>query len=342
MEETKNVQEDQKTNVVSAADGVPVVTVIDTDNSGKGRYSWLKKGDVYEFTTTDESLDTGFKAPMMSMIIGEVDSVRNNIVKLAAWAYTSEPEKVRPESEIVVVSCNDIVIKDWYKFMNARMKKVSVTSLVKGNEEDSEEYDLLEHNFAQHLVEDASSGRISIVKHDEKLYVMPTPEQAVFEEFGGRKPDLVVKYSVDERIKTAFCEITDIVKKNNLEAIFGHDVVLDVESYEEIVFTISYNAVDEKADNGDTNNTIHDFDGLNPHLFMNAIEAADTIERDDDSQYIIVVPMSADKAEVTLTDDPHSILHSRHLIGKEVIVYGPVKNNYFSNISDTFRHYTLV
>ena len=88
--------------------------------------------------------------------------------------------------------------------------------------------------------------------------------------------------------------------------------------------------------------TINDFDGLNPHLFTNAIEAADTIDAGDDSQYIIVVPISADKAEVTLTDDPHSILHSRHLIDKEVIVYGPVKNNYFANISDAFRHYTLV
>jgi hypothetical protein len=77
-------------------------------------------------------------------------------------------------------------------------------------------------------------------------------------------------------------------------------------------------------------------------LFTNAIEAVDTIDANDDSQYIIVVPMSADKAEVTLTDDPHSILHSRHLIGKEVIVYGPVKNNYFANISDAFRSSTLV
>ena len=102
MEETKNVQEDQKTNVVSAADGVPVVTLIDTDNSGKGRYSWLKKGDVYEFTTADESLDTDFKAPMMSMIIGEVDSVKNNIVKLAAWAYTSEPEKYVQEVRLLL------------------------------------------------------------------------------------------------------------------------------------------------------------------------------------------------------------------------------------------------
>ena len=355
MEETKNVQEnvqeeEQKTNKVSAAEGEPVVTVIDTTDSGKGRYSWLKKGDVYEFTIVDEGLDTGFKVPMVSMIIGEVSSVKNNVVKLAAWAYTSEPDKIRPATDITVVSCADLTLKDWYKFMYARMKEVYYDDVMERTEEESEEYDLLKHNFAKHLVEDASMGRTSIVKHNDKLYVMPTPEQAVYNEYGGRKLNVVVKYSPDERVKTAFCEVTNIVRTMSgsldivdLSAIFGHDVVLDVASYEEICST-AFDAINEK-ETSDSSTIVSEVTDpvVKQHIlkenkktvtkyFEKAVDAASAIDAADERQYIIIVPKDDMKAEVILTDDPHSILHSRHLLGKDVILNGPYTN--YSNVMD--------
>lgn len=343
MEETKNTQEEeQKTNKVSAAEGEPVVTVIDTSNSGKGRYSWLKKGDVYEFTIVDEGLDTGFNVPMVSMIIGEVSSVKNNVVKLAAWAYTSEPDKIRPATDIAVVSCADLSLKDWYKFMDARLEQVYYDDIMERTEEECEEYDLLKHNFAKHLVEDASMGRTSIVKYNGKLYVMPTPEQAVYNDYGGRKIDVVVKYSADERIKTAFCEATNIIRSmtsdmDNLSTIFGHDVVLSVESYEEIC-TAAFDAIDEKdASAGSTIESEVTDPNVKEHIlkenkktitkyFEKAVDAASAIDAADERQYIIIVPKDDTKAEVILTDDPHSILHSRHLLGKDVILNGPYTN----------------
>jgi len=208
----------------------------------------------------------------------------------------------------------------------------------------SEELKLVEHIFAKRITEDASEGRTTIVKKNDRLFVFPCPENAKLVQ------------------QEAYCEVTDIVKMmvndfDNLHTVFGHNNVMEFTDYEHSVSTIhdmnhisAEETVTDTVDNGvvtEVNEPVkqqalNDFDGLKPYLFENGIEAAETIDVEDDNQYIIIVPTSADKAEITLTDDPHSILHSRHLLGKEVIVYGPIKNNYYANITDAFVNSTLI
>lgn len=338
----------------SAVDADVVVTPKHNANYFS-KFKSLEKGNAYEFIILDDR-ENGHVG-----IIGEVDAVTEDTVKLAAWAYSSEPEIIRAASDIIVVEVSELQPEKWYKFMSCRSRSLrdtikhmgvtiedigNDTQVMKTEQKDdlSEELKLVEHIFAKRITEDASEGRTTIVKKSDRLFVFPCPENAKLVQ------------------QEAYCEVTDIVKMmvndfDNLHTVFGRNNVMEFTDYEWSVSTIhdmnrisAEETVTDTVDNGvvtEVNEpvkqqTINDFDGLNPHLFTNAIEAADTIDAGDDSQYIIVVPISADKAEVTLTDDPHSILHSRHLIDKEVIVYGPVKNNYFANISDAFRHYTLV
>jgi len=307
----------------------------------------LKKGDVYEFTIVDEGLDT-VRIPMVSVIIGEVKSMNNNMVKLAAWAYSNEPSIIRSESEITVVNCSDVSLDDWYKFMQTRLNQVYLEELNNGNDEISEEYEMLRHNFAKHLVEDVTTNRVSLVlKPDQpgsalEYYLYATPAKIFML---GEEPICKVTEELKMVVKD-FCDIP---------VVFGHDVVVKYADYCRQVQAVKeatdkYVAEQLSTNNeakSSTNNAVDEEhavknDGIKPLHFASGIEAAAGIDAADDRQYIIIVPKDNNKAEVTLTDDSHSILHSRHLIGKEVIVYGPVTDNYYANITDAFLHSKLI
>lgn len=344
------MQEQEQKNIICAEDAGPVVSVLTEEQEGKGRYSFLQKGDVYQFTVIDEVSEALCNAP--SIIIGEVDSVTNKMIKLASWAYKKEPTVIRAASDIIAIECEDIALDDWYRFMDARLKSLSQTEKKNIGEEYTEEYKLIEHNFAKHIVEDITRGRVSMVhKPASKMSKDDKDRYFIYP-----KPSKIFMYS-----EGPFCEITEQIMKmvNNLEnipVVFGHDVIVDFLDYQVEVEKVRNNAnkhieqqFDEKnADELKSTKEALDalignekaetptalvFNDINVTVFGNAKEAAKYIDEDSEETFIIFNKKDDDTVLLTLTDDVQSILHSRKIIKKnKTIVVGPIKGDINGNI----------
>lgn len=308
-------------------------TSVSNDNNivFNSAFKFVEKNGVYEFIVADDA-HGGY-----SSIIGEVETINGNKAKLSAWAFSGEPQKVRGECEIIITNCNVLEKKKWYAFMNAYVHELYEKS--KFNCNDIEESDRLnnklkdvKHLFAKRIIEDATQFETSIVKKDSKLYVFPRPSDTLF-----------------VNLPEAYCEVTEVVSSMSQygpEHVFGYGIIMEFRDYEDAVKEVKEKyekRKEEEAAEQQMTDVYHipvdldadkkeeytdDPESVFPQLFEDGRTAAESISIQDDRQYIIIVPKDNNKAEMTLTDDPHTVLHSRHLIGREVVVYGPLSGKY--------------
>ena len=342
-------------NIICAEDAEPVVTVVDTttENESINRFSFMKKGDVYEFVVVDESgaNPKEYKyATIPSVIIGEVDSVNNNMVRLSAWTYRNELNVIRSSSEISVISYKPVRIDEWYKFVTLRLKSLEPKEMTEGLKVESDEYKSVEHNLAKHIVEDCSKGFISLVckkkthmdeQTKNRYFIYPIPAQShIFPE-------------------EPFCEVTDYIPKivkdedaiskvftdNYMELLDWHTAVDKIKNS---LHSIIENAFDEKNDkeyhstkealnafvgDGDTNESKPSSDESLCKTYENAKAASEDIDEDSNEAYIVINKKDDNTAYLTTTDDIQSILHSRKIVkNNKTLVIGPLKNCFEGNI----------
>ena len=308
--------------------------------------SLFEDENIYSFITLNETENEYVE------IIGEVKQKKNNIAYLDAWAYDAQPEIVRAPSQIIVSSQYPAPLTKLYKFSSA-----CVQLLIEKDEKElpkktySKKTKEAIVRFMNRIINDAMNHRVYVVDWNKKHFVYPSYEECA------------------SLVPGALCEITKeleiVCPSGDLSFVFGAGVVIDKESYTQILqeakerkekettkiigdaLDKAHNQETEKeseqktftsviaekpgADNSPLSCNIlftreNGNEYYTPGMYLTTHEAALSLYADASDDYIII-NVKNDGIVFKLTDDAQSVLHSRHLnhAGK-TSVFGPIRD----------------
>ena len=326
------------------------------ESETKENKSMFEEETIYTFITLNEKNDE------YTEIIGEIDSKEGKIANLSAWAYISQPEVIRAPSQIIVQSQYPAPLTKLYQFSAARV------SVMMTNEEDDklkEDYSNKTRQaivrFINRIINDALKCRVYIVNWNKKYYVYPCYEECT------------------QLHPAALCEITKLLNfvcpgkdADNADKVFVKDVIIDKTQYEQILIAArersekkmtqilddAMKRSEEKKEAEQKQNQNQVVDAMTTHtsnifytktdgkefyttnIFETTEEASNSIPADDSGDYIVINSKSENTLFVSLSDDVHAILHSRHLNRNgKTSVFGPVRDaeNTFSYIIDYMK-----